>query len=63
MDKQLLVCAWIMIFSLYALAILSTFQLAGAIYMLSTGTIDTLCVWELTLGIFSVGEYQNFSLR
>ena len=41
-------------YAIYALAILSTVQLAGAIYVLSTGIIDILCVWELTVGIVSV---------
>lgn len=45
---------WMIAYAIYALAILSTVQLAGAIYVLSTGIIDILCVWELTVGIVSV---------
>lgn len=63
MDKQSRICPWIMIVTFYALATLSTVQLVGAIYVLSSRTIDILCVWELTLGVLSVGEYQVFPLQ
>lgn len=56
MDKQPWICPRIVVFAFYALSILSTVQLSGAIYVLSTGIIDILCVWELTLWIISVGE-------
>lgn len=53
MDKQPWIRPRIVVFAFYALSILSTVQLSGAIYVLSTGIIDILCVWELTLWIIS----------
>lgn len=56
MDKRPWFSPWI-IFALYALVILSTVQLVGAMYVLCSQTIDILCVWEMILGILSVREY------
>lgn len=60
MDRQPWIYPWIIAYAIYALAILSTVQLAGAVYVLSTGIIDILCVWELTVGIVSVRKHQDF---